>query len=99
MNWGYVRASLDRVVVYGCPPEDIRICNRVSLNSLPLTPDDDEAAAGAVEAAGAVVDKLSVIGLPSRRAFFPGSFLSTSFLVGLNLRLYCCLSLSLFDLI
>src|ERR1700735_5701914 len=40
-------ASLDKVVVYGCPPPTIRICNRVSLKSLPATP-----LAGAAAAAG-----------------------------------------------
>jgi len=64
--------SLGRVVVYGAPPLANRICNRVSLKSLPATMlDDDAIAAGdsIPDAAG-----LSMIGLPSRKAFSRAAF-------------------------
>jgi len=40
-------ASLGNEVVYGCPPLPIRICNRVSLKSLPAMPPTGAAGTGA----------------------------------------------------
>ena len=57
-----IRASLDRVVVYGCPPVAIRICNLVSLKSLPATPLPAAIDEEAVEVGAAVFEEPSGIG-------------------------------------
>lgn len=74
----YALASLGSVVVYGCPPEAIRICSRVSLKSFPATPLSGAAAAalGGAE----VLAELSGIGWPSRIAFSRANFSARAFL-------------------
>ena len=74
---GTALASLDNVVVYGWPPVAIRICNRVSLKSLPATP-----LAGAAAGLGAVdvLAELSNTGWPSRIAFSRANFSARAFL-------------------
>lgn len=52
-------ASLGRVVVYGCPPLAILICNRVSLKSFPATLLGTEATG---RATGGLLVELSGIG-------------------------------------
>ena len=73
-NQKNVLASLDKVVVYGCPPLATRICNLVSLKSFPATPLDVLEAVFAPVTAAADVSELSGTGLPSRSAFSRANF-------------------------
>jgi hypothetical protein len=73
-------ASLDNVVVYGCPPLAIRICNRVSLKSLPAAPLAGEVAEEAGLGAALVLAGSLGIGWPSRIAFSRANFSARVFL-------------------
>jgi hypothetical protein len=67
----YALASLDSVVVYGWPPLAVRICNLVSLKSLPAT----VLAAGVGADTG---DEASDMAFPSRNAFSRAAFSARS---------------------